>query len=46
MEMIESLGWIALGFVPTLGGMELVSRILSRRKVKRYIEKKPIVYRT
>lgn len=31
MEILESVGWIALGFVPMLGGLELVSRIVARR---------------
>jgi hypothetical protein len=26
MELIEIIGWIALGFVPMLGGLEIVSR--------------------
>jgi hypothetical protein len=26
MELIEIIGWIALGFVPMLGGLEVVSR--------------------
>ena len=31
MEILESVGWVALGFVPMLGGLELVSRIVARR---------------
>lgn len=26
MEIIESIGWIGLGFVPTLVALELISR--------------------
>jgi hypothetical protein len=29
MELIEMIGWIVLGFVPMLGGLELVSRKLT-----------------
>ena len=29
MELIEMIGWIVLGFVPILGGLELVSRKLT-----------------
>jgi hypothetical protein len=31
MEMLESIGWIALGFVPTLAVMEAAWRIGRRR---------------
>jgi hypothetical protein len=31
MELIEIIGWIALGFVPMLGGLEIVSRKLQNR---------------
>jgi hypothetical protein len=27
MELLESIGWIALGFIPTLGSMEIAFRI-------------------
>ena len=42
MEILESVGWIALGFVPMLGGLELVSRIVARR-AKLHKEKKAIM---
>lgn len=31
MEMVESIGWIALGFVPTLVAMEVAWKIGKRR---------------
>jgi hypothetical protein len=31
MELIEMIGWIVLGFVPMLGGLELVSRKLRHK---------------
>jgi hypothetical protein len=31
MELIELVGWIALGFVPMLGGLEIASRKLQNR---------------
>jgi hypothetical protein len=31
MELIEIIGWIALGFVPMLGGLEIVSRKVQKR---------------
>jgi hypothetical protein len=31
MELIEIIGWIALGFVPMLGGLEVASRKLQNR---------------
>jgi hypothetical protein len=31
MEIIEIIGWIALGFVPMLGGLEIASRKLHDR---------------
>jgi hypothetical protein len=31
MEMFESIGWIVLGFVPTLAAMEAAWRIGKRR---------------
>jgi hypothetical protein len=31
MEMLESIGWIVLGFVPTLAAMEAAWRIGKRR---------------
>jgi hypothetical protein len=31
MELIEIIGWIALGFVPMLGGLEIVNRKVQNR---------------
>jgi hypothetical protein len=31
MELIEMIGWIVLGFVPMLGGLELVGRKLTHK---------------
>jgi hypothetical protein len=31
MELIEIIGWIALGFVPMLGDLEIVSRKVQNR---------------
>ena len=33
MELLESIGWIALGFIPTLGSLEVVFRIIKRLKL-------------
>ena len=27
MELIESVVWVALGFIPTLGGLEVASKL-------------------
>jgi hypothetical protein len=35
MEIFETLGWIALGFIPTLAGMELAWRT-GTKKFKGY----------
>jgi hypothetical protein len=35
MEILESLAWIILGFLPMLGSMELVWRLSDRRKSKK-----------
>jgi hypothetical protein len=32
MELLESIGWIALGFFPTLGCMEIAFRITKQLK--------------
>jgi hypothetical protein len=31
MEILESISWVALGFVPTLALLEIHDRILKRR---------------
>ena len=33
MELLESIGWIALGFIPTLGSLEIGFRITKRLKL-------------
>jgi hypothetical protein len=33
MELLESIGWIALGFIPTLASMEMAFRITKRLKL-------------
>lgn len=33
MELLESIGWIALGFIPTLGSMEMAFRTAKRLKL-------------
>ena len=33
MELLESIGWIALGFIPTLGSLEIAFRITKRLKL-------------
>jgi len=32
MEFIEMIGWVVMGFVPMLGGLELVNRKLGKRE--------------
>jgi hypothetical protein len=32
MELLEMVGWVALGFIPTLGGLSFISRKLSAIK--------------
>lgn len=33
MEYIEMIGWMAVGFIPTLGMLEYTSRKLAKRKL-------------
>jgi hypothetical protein len=33
MKLLESIGWIALGFIPTLGSMEMAFRTTKRLKL-------------
>jgi hypothetical protein len=33
MELLESIGWIGLGFIPTLGSLEIAFRITKRLKL-------------
>ncbi len=35
MEILESLAWIILGFLPMLGSMELAWRLSDKRKFKK-----------
>jgi hypothetical protein len=40
MEYIEMIGWIALGFIPTLGMLEYTTQKLAKRTLVRlYIER-------
>ena len=32
MELIEMLGWIALGFIPMLGALEIASRKFAKTR--------------
>ena len=34
MEIAESIGWVALGFLPVFGSMEVVWRLGKRRSFK------------
>ena len=38
MEIIEMFGWIALGFVPMLSGLEIFGRKLPRRGERKKVE--------
>ena len=33
MELLESISWIALGFIPTLGSLEIAFKITKRLKL-------------
>jgi len=33
MELLESIAWITLGFIPTLGSLEMAFRITKRLKL-------------
>jgi hypothetical protein len=43
MEIIESIAWITLGFLPMLGSMEVAWRLSEKRSSKKTIaEKVPV----
>jgi hypothetical protein len=50
MELLESIGWIALGFIPTLGSLEIAFRITkwlklyATRKTTLREEKTPLLF--
>jgi hypothetical protein len=31
MELIDMIGWLAIGFLPTYGGFEITTRIFARK---------------
>ncbi|HEX9319030.1 MAG TPA: hypothetical protein VF884_08855 [Nitrososphaeraceae archaeon] len=31
MELIDIIGWLAIGFLPTYGGLEITTRIFTRK---------------
>ncbi len=37
MELINMVGWVALGFMPVFGGLEIVSRKLRTQRLRREI---------
>ncbi|HEY7081210.1 MAG TPA: hypothetical protein VH500_16045 [Nitrososphaeraceae archaeon] len=43
METIEMLGWIAIGFVPMLGALEITSRKIRKIKTDTKILRKEII---
>jgi hypothetical protein len=49
MELLESIGWIALGFIPTLGSLEIAFRIMKRLKTyasrKTMLREEKIIFR-
>jgi hypothetical protein len=43
MEIIESVAWVTLGFLPMLGSMELAWRLSGKRRSKKIdTEKVPV----
>ena len=42
MEIAESIGWIALGFLPVFGSMEVAWR-LGKRRCKPYSKEEAII---
>jgi hypothetical protein len=43
MELIESIAWITLGFLPMLGSLELASRLSDKRRSKKTVtERVPV----
>jgi len=43
MEIIEMLGWIALGFVPMLGALEITSRNIRKTRTDTKVLRKEII---
>ncbi len=37
MELINMVGWVALGFMPVFGGLEIASRKLRTQRLRREI---------
>ncbi len=47
MEILQSIAWIALGFVPTLAMLEMYDRIRGKRKtILRVVGKVPTLITT
>jgi hypothetical protein len=43
MDIIESIAWITLGFLPMLGSLELASRLSDKRRSKKTVtERVPV----
>jgi hypothetical protein len=43
MEIVESVAWVTLGFLPMLGSLELAWRLSDKRRFKKLkIEKVPV----
>jgi hypothetical protein len=43
MEIIESIAWVTLGFLPMLGSMEVAWRLGKKRRSKKIVtEKVPV----
>ena len=40
MEVLQSVAWVTLGFLPMLGSMELAWRLSEKRKSKKAMIKK------
>ncbi|CAN5278843.1 hypothetical protein BH18THE2_BH18THE2_38100 [soil metagenome] len=40
MEVLQSVAWVALGFLPMLGSMELAWRLYEKRRSKKTMIKK------
>jgi hypothetical protein len=40
MEVLQSIAWITLGFLPMLGSMELAWRLYEKRRSKKNNDKK------
>ena len=39
MEILESIAWLALGFIPTLVTLEVITSMMGRKSVKLYEQK-------